>query len=130
MGLKGFVDGSLGSRTAYMNRPYLPAPSSAASGVSPGRGLLREGIENGRFARKVASSRAAGHQTIVHSKGEDAKHHQLETALRQPRKRVTPQSIDHGAKRATKYAGMVPISLSQFSPSPLSEASPAPVMRA
>ena len=74
MGLKGFVDGSLGSRTAYMNRPYLPAPTSAVSVRTPGRGLLREGFEDGRFARNVASGRAAGLQTIVHAIGDEANH--------------------------------------------------------
>ncbi|MHC4415546.1 MAG: amidohydrolase [Planctomycetota bacterium] len=74
-GLKGYIDGSLGSRTAYMRRPYL--------GNEPGReswrGLLREGVEGGRFAGNVTAARRAGLQAIAHAIGDEANHLLLET---------------------------------------------------
>jgi predicted amidohydrolase YtcJ len=69
-GFKGYLDGSLGSRTAYMREPYL--------GNEPDRpnwkGLLREGVENGMFAQNVAAARVYGAQAIVHTIGDEANH--------------------------------------------------------
>lgn len=74
-GFKTYLDGSLGSRTAFMRRPFR--------GNEPGRedwrGLLREGVEDGRFARNVAAANRAGVQTIVHAIGDEANHILLNT---------------------------------------------------
>ncbi|MCH8273403.1 MAG: amidohydrolase [Armatimonadetes bacterium] len=74
-GFKAFVDGSLGSRTAFMREPFF--------GNEPGRenwrGLLTEGVEDGRFARNAAAARDAGMQTIVHAIGDEANHILLNT---------------------------------------------------
>ena len=69
-GFKGYLDGSLGSRTAYMRDPYL----GNELGKESWRGLLREGVEDGRFAGNIAAARRAGLQTIVHAIGDEANH--------------------------------------------------------
>jgi hypothetical protein len=71
-GLKAYLDGSLGSRTARMREPY----QGDATGW---RGLLREGVEEGSFARNVAAARDAGLQPIAHAIGDAANHLLLET---------------------------------------------------
>lgn len=74
-GFKAYFDGSLGSRTAFMHDAFL--------GNTPDRpqwrGLLREGIEDGRFRRNAAAAHAAGWQTIAHAIGDEANHLLLET---------------------------------------------------
>ncbi len=74
-GLKEYLDGSLGSRTARMREPYLPAGADRADW----RGLFREGVESGRFARNLTAARDAGLQTIVHAIGNEANHRLLES---------------------------------------------------
>ena len=69
-GFKGYVDGSLGSRTAYMREPYLGNPSDRPQW----RGLLREGVEDGRFTQNVAVARIYGVQPITHAIGDEANH--------------------------------------------------------
>ncbi|MHC4428399.1 MAG: amidohydrolase [Planctomycetota bacterium] len=66
-GLKDYMDGSLGSRTAYMHEPYL-------DGSPRGRGLLRDGVEEGRLAVNLAAACEAGLQPIVHAIGDEANH--------------------------------------------------------
>ena len=69
-GFKAYLDGSLGSRTAFMRRPFL--------GNEPGReswrGLLREGVADGQFAGNLAVARGAGLQVITHAIGDEANH--------------------------------------------------------
>jgi predicted amidohydrolase YtcJ len=69
-GLKTYIDGSVGSRTAYMREPFLGNPPDRPSW----RGLLREGIEDGRLERNVAAARAQGLQTIAHAIGDEGNH--------------------------------------------------------
>jgi predicted amidohydrolase YtcJ len=77
-GLKAYIDGSLGSRTAYMRSPYL----NNEPGKEDWRGLLREGIADGRFARNAAAAKRAGLQTIAHAIGDEANHVLLDTLAR------------------------------------------------
>jgi predicted amidohydrolase YtcJ len=60
----------MGSRTAYMREPFL--------GNTPDRphwrGLLRDGIEDGRFERNVAAAHALGLQSIAHAIGDEGNH--------------------------------------------------------
>jgi predicted amidohydrolase YtcJ len=69
-GFKTYLDGSMGSRTAYMREPFL--------GNDPSRpewsGLLREGVEGGGLARNIAVARRAGLQPIAHAIGDEANH--------------------------------------------------------
>lgn len=69
-GLKAYVDGSLGSRTAWMRQPYLGNPPDRAEW----RGLLREGVADGRLARNIAAARAARLQPMAHAIGDEANH--------------------------------------------------------
>ncbi|MEM2125801.1 MAG: amidohydrolase family protein [Candidatus Methanosuratincola sp.] len=75
-GFKGYMDGSLGSRTAYMKEPYLPVsddtglPTTQASW----RGLLREGVADGVLAKNIRSAARNNYQTIVHAIGDEANH--------------------------------------------------------
>lgn len=74
-GLKTYLDGSLGSRTAYMTEPF----DCNHDGEESNRGLLREGIEGGRFERNLAAAAEAGLQTIAHAIGDAANHLLLDT---------------------------------------------------
>jgi hypothetical protein len=67
-GLKGFVDGSLGSRTAAFSAPYADAPAN--------RGLLVNTPEN--LYGWTAGADRAGLQVIVHAIGDRAIHLQLD----------------------------------------------------
>ncbi|MFK7959677.1 MAG: amidohydrolase [Phycisphaerales bacterium] len=74
-GMKTYLDGSLGSRTAFMREPFHCNPS----GEEENRGLLREGIEGGQFERNLAAAAQAGLQTIAHAIGDEANHLLLDT---------------------------------------------------
>lgn len=69
-GLKIYLDGSLGSRTACMAEPYLGNPP----GKPQWRGLLRAGIEDGGLERNLMAAREAGLQPIAHAIGDQANH--------------------------------------------------------
>lgn len=69
-GLKAYLDGSMGSRTAFMHEPFL----GNAPHRRDWRGLLREGIEDGRFERNVEYARSSGLQVIAHAIGDEANH--------------------------------------------------------
>jgi predicted amidohydrolase YtcJ len=77
-GFKAYLDGSLGSRTAYMRAPFQDNPPDRKAW----RGMLREGVEDGRFLRNAKAAAAAGYQTIAHAIGDEANHLLLD-ALRQ-----------------------------------------------
>ncbi len=69
-GVKTYLDGSMGSRTAYMREPFLGNDSSR-----PGwRGLLRDGVEDGQLAARYRVARQAGLQPIAHAIGDEANH--------------------------------------------------------
>ena len=64
-GLKGFMDGSLGSQTAYFFEPYLDAPDT--------RGLLSDEVQpEGAMAGRIVAADAAGLQVTVHAIGDRA----------------------------------------------------------
>lgn len=64
-GLKGFVDGSLGSQTAWFEAPYADDPSSSGF---PAAGIFPEGL----MERRIRAADAAGLQTAVHAIGDRA----------------------------------------------------------
>ncbi|MCK4873195.1 MAG: amidohydrolase [Phycisphaerales bacterium] len=74
-GLKAFVDGSLGSRTAYMTKPYLPSDT----GEDHGRGVLTAAMANDGLRRMVRAARRAGLQPMIHAIGDAANHLLLDT---------------------------------------------------
>lgn len=61
-GVKGFVDGSLGSTTALMFNPYLDAPSTRGLFVTPEDSLRRW----------IGAADSAGIQVVVHAIGDRA----------------------------------------------------------
>ncbi len=69
-GIKQFMDGSLGSRTAYMRDPYLHADVGGAGW----RGVLTAEAEDGRLERNLAIAHEAGIQTMTHAIGDEAVH--------------------------------------------------------
>ncbi len=95
-GFKGFMDGSLGSRTAYMREPFADA---AAAAVHP-RGLLdamADPVES--FVKnQVEVIDAAGLQMAVHAIGDEANHlmlRALETAQGHSGRRDARHRIEH-----------------------------------
>lgn len=73
-GLKAYLDGTLGSRTAYMKADFLPGRDGRTT-----RGLLREGVENGGFALNVRDASRANLQVIAHAIGDAANAYFLDT---------------------------------------------------
>jgi predicted amidohydrolase YtcJ len=84
-GLKAFMDGSLGSTTAYFFDPYLDAPATA--------GLLADDlIPEEAFKKRIQAADQAGLQLSIHAIGDRANHllldyYQLLTQQAQPRDR-------------------------------------------
>lgn len=66
-GFKAYMDGSLGSRTAYMHSPYL----GNAGDKADWRGLPMPGILDGALEREMAAVAAKGKQPIVHAIGDE-----------------------------------------------------------
>lgn len=66
-GVKGFVDGSLGSATAYMFEPYCDAPHTA--------GLLQDEMyPPGSMQERIGAADRAGLSVSVHAIGDRANH--------------------------------------------------------
>ncbi len=74
-GFKTYLDGSMGSRTAYMRDPFLGNDSSRPDWS----GLLREGVGDGGLVRNIEIARDAGLQPIAHAIGDEANHMLLDT---------------------------------------------------
>lgn len=68
-GLKGYVDGSLGSTTAWFHEPYTDAPSTSGLVVT----------DTARLASDVRKADAAGLQVAVHAIGDRANDWLLDT---------------------------------------------------
>jgi len=70
-GFKGYMDGSLGSRTAYMREPYLDAGTDA---LFPRGQLTAFAGSQESFLQQVAAADRAGLQLAVHAIGDEAIH--------------------------------------------------------
>jgi len=70
VGFKGYMDGSMGSRNAYMREPYLDA---TASSLYP-RGQLTAFAADKNFATEVSDADSAGLQLALHAIGDEANH--------------------------------------------------------
>lgn len=66
-GFKAYMDGSLGSRTGYMQAPYHGNPTDKADW----RGLPMPGILDGELEKEMATVAAKGKQPIVHAIGDE-----------------------------------------------------------
>lgn len=94
-GFKAFMDGSLGSRTAYMHEPYRDA---SADERYP-RGQLTElAADTGAFRTVVNLADGLGLQMAVHAIGDEANHLLLDAyaeARRQHPKSPTLHRVEH-----------------------------------
>jgi predicted amidohydrolase YtcJ len=94
-GFKGYMDGSLGSRTAYMRDPY----SDAGPDMKHPRGQLNAMADPPeKFREAVAEADAAGLQLAVHAIGDQANHLLLdafEYAARRNGSRDRRHRIEH-----------------------------------
>jgi len=74
-GFKGYMDGSLGSRTAYMFEPF----DDASEEMKYPRGqLTAPAADHERFRSLVADADARGYQIAVHAIGDEANHQLLD----------------------------------------------------
>lgn len=73
-GFKGYADGSLGSRTAYMQAPYADNPADKADW----RGLLIERGESASLITLYADVLASGFAPAIHAIGDEAVSQELE----------------------------------------------------
>jgi hypothetical protein len=93
-GFKGYMDGSLGSRTAYMHDRFADAsPNSPYP-----RGQLTAFASSGSFVDTVAKADAAGLQLAVHAIGDEACHLLLnayEEAAKRSGRRNAKHRIEH-----------------------------------
>jgi predicted amidohydrolase YtcJ len=73
-GVKAYMDGSLGSRTAFMHAPFTtPLPHQPKDW----RGLPMPGATNGTYAKEFIEAAKRGYQVIVHAIGDQANHDAL-----------------------------------------------------
>ncbi len=70
VGFKGYMDGSMGSRTAYMREPY----SDATPTTPYPRGQLSAFASSQSFRQQVVQADAKGLQMAVHAIGDEANH--------------------------------------------------------
>ncbi len=95
VGFKGYMDGSLGSRTAYMREPFADA---APTSPYP-RGQLTAFASSASFVDTVAKADAAGLQLAVHAIGDEAAHLLLD-AYEQAAKRNGRRNARHRIEHA------------------------------
>lgn len=74
-GVKVYMDGSLGSRTAWMNRPFLGNPSDRKEW----RGLPMPHVTDGTLRKNLETCIRNGWQLIAHAIGDEANHVLLNT---------------------------------------------------
>lgn len=79
-GLKAYMDGSLGSRTAYMHEPF----SKPLPGQKELRGLPMPGFTSGLYAKGIPEAAESGLQVIVHAIGDQANHEILDLFAKVP----------------------------------------------
>lgn len=87
-GFKAYMDGSLGSRTAYMHSPF----HGNAADKPDWRGLPMPGVLDGKLERNVKAVDAAGFQAIVHAIGDEGNHVLLDILERASKRTSRPRS--------------------------------------
>ena len=70
-GFKAYMDGSLGSHTAFMREPFVYNPPGKPADF---RGLPMPGALDGTYAKNFKLASSSGHQSIVHAIGDEANH--------------------------------------------------------
>jgi predicted amidohydrolase YtcJ len=101
-GLKGFVDGSLGSTTAWFHEPYTDAPDN--------RGLVV--TESARLAADIQGGAAAGFQVAVHAIGDRANDWLLDTFAEVAR--ATPRGPGERRFRIEHAQHLSPAAIARF----------------
>ncbi|MEZ0325674.1 MAG: amidohydrolase [Fimbriimonas sp.] len=91
-GLKAYMDGSLGSRTAFMHEPFLSQPPGKDKNW---RGAPRAGALDGTYQKGFAEAAQAGLQVIVHAIGDQANHDLLDMYAAIPDIRQRRFRIEH-----------------------------------
>lgn len=94
-GLKVFMDGSLGSRTAYMIEPFLERPVGKDASW---HGTPMAGVLNGEYEHGFALAADAGYQVIAHAIGDLANRQALDFFAKVPdiqRKRCRIEHAQH-----------------------------------
>jgi len=90
-GIKAYMDGSLGSRTAYMHDNYTtPLP-----GQTNLRGVERPGATDGTYAKGMPLAAAAGLQVIAHAIGDQANHDLLDFYSKVPNIQTKRFRVEH-----------------------------------
>ncbi|MBO6576991.1 MAG: amidohydrolase [Rhodothermales bacterium] len=84
-GVKGFVDGSLGSTTAWFYDPYLDTPQTTGLTVTP----------LGELATDIAGADSAGLQLAIHAIGDRANDWLLDVFAGLPFRDRLPPRIEH-----------------------------------
>jgi predicted amidohydrolase YtcJ len=91
-GLKAFMDGSLGSRTALMRDPFDKNPPEQAGH----RGVPMPGALDGVYAQGIAKAAEAGLQVTIHAIGDEANHQILNLYERNvPNLREARMRVEH-----------------------------------
>jgi len=70
-GFKCYMDGSLGSHTAYMHEPFSYNPPDKPADF---RGIPMPGALNGQYAKNFSAASKSGFQSIVHAIGDEGNH--------------------------------------------------------
>jgi predicted amidohydrolase YtcJ len=103
-GVKLFMDGSLGSRSAYMATPFTtPLPTQPAGW----RGIEKPGAKDGTYRRIIDAAAAANIQVIVHAIGDQANHDILDLFA------ATPE-IEHRRFRIEHAQHLLPDDIPRF----------------
>lgn len=90
-GLKAYMDGSLGSRTAYMHEPYTkPLPDQKEL-----RGVPMPGTQDGSYQEGFKKAADAGLQVIVHAIGDQANHDLLNMYAQVPGVKDRRYRVEH-----------------------------------
>ncbi len=95
-GFKGYMDGSLGSRTAYMLDPYADADSHSPY---PRGQLTAFAAKNDSFVEQVTAADSKGLQLAVHAIGDQANHLLLD-AYEAAAKRNSTSDMRHRIEHA------------------------------
>jgi len=91
-GVKLFMDGSLGSRSAYMAAPFAkPLPTQPADW----RGLERPGAKDGTYAKIIAAAVRENVQVITHAIGDEANHDILDLYAQAPGVQTRRFRVEH-----------------------------------
>ncbi|MBX3118456.1 MAG: amidohydrolase [Fimbriimonadaceae bacterium] len=91
-GVKAYMDGSLGSRTAFMHNPFTKPLENQAQDW---RGVPMPGAVDGTYAKRFVEAGELGHQVIVHAIGDQANHDVLDLFSKVPKLNGKRFRIEH-----------------------------------